>query len=126
LDSLASELDALRSHWETNKSYRLSNTFDFEKTSVPTSAATVDGEVPGWSRSWREKLEQEERNGAEAAASQQQQQQQQQGSGKDSGSEKPSGDVTPTRGEYEGLNASQQQQEFARQLQGQPQHANVI
>jgi hypothetical protein len=36
LDNLASELDALRSHWETtNKAYRLSDRFDFEKT--PTS-----------------------------------------------------------------------------------------
>lgn len=32
LDNLASELDALRSHWETtNKAYRLSDRFDFEK-----------------------------------------------------------------------------------------------
>jgi hypothetical protein len=31
LDNLATELETLRSHWEaTNKSYRLSNTFDFE------------------------------------------------------------------------------------------------
>lgn len=33
LDNLASELDALRSHWETtNKAYRLSDRFDFERT----------------------------------------------------------------------------------------------
>ncbi|RMZ72919.1 cell polarity [Pyrenophora seminiperda CCB06] len=32
LDNLASELDALRSHWETtNKAYRLSDRFDFER-----------------------------------------------------------------------------------------------
>lgn len=32
LDQLAAELDALRSHWETsNKNYRLSDRFDFEK-----------------------------------------------------------------------------------------------
>jgi hypothetical protein len=32
LDNLASELDALRSHWETtNKAYRLSDRFEFEK-----------------------------------------------------------------------------------------------
>lgn len=32
LDSLASELETLRSHWETtNKNYRLSNNFDFER-----------------------------------------------------------------------------------------------
>ncbi|KAF1964679.1 hypothetical protein BU23DRAFT_53122 [Bimuria novae-zelandiae CBS 107.79] len=36
LDNLASELDALRSNWETtNKAYRLSDRFDFERT--PTS-----------------------------------------------------------------------------------------
>ncbi|KAI9843168.1 MAG: Negative regulator of mitotic exit [Thelocarpon superellum] len=65
LDSLASELDALRSHWETtNKNYRLSNTFDFEKT--PTSANT-DGELSGWTRSWREKLELEEGEKSSAA-----------------------------------------------------------
>lgn len=35
LDNLASELDALRSHWETtNKAYRLSDRFDFEKSSI--------------------------------------------------------------------------------------------
>ena len=39
LDSLASELDALRSHWETtkNSNYRLSDRFDFERT--PTGSA---------------------------------------------------------------------------------------
>lgn len=40
LDSLATELDALRSHWETtNKNYRLSDRFDFE--SNPASASTI-------------------------------------------------------------------------------------
>tara|TARA_R110002003_G_scaffold73_14_gene6930 strand:+ start:7360 stop:9801 length:2442 start_codon:yes stop_codon:yes gene_type:complete len=35
LDNLASELDALRSHWETtNKAYRLSDRFDFERTPI--------------------------------------------------------------------------------------------
>jgi hypothetical protein len=35
LDNLASELDALRSHWETtNKAYRLSDTFEFEKNTA--------------------------------------------------------------------------------------------
>ncbi|KNG44240.1 cell polarity protein [Stemphylium lycopersici] len=39
LDNLASELDALRSHWETtNKAYRLSDRFDFERT--PTNDKT--------------------------------------------------------------------------------------
>lgn len=35
LDNLASELDALRNHWETtNKNYRLSDRFDFERNST--------------------------------------------------------------------------------------------
>jgi hypothetical protein len=44
LDNLANELETLRSHWETtNKSYRLSNTFDFE-SHQPTGSA---GGAPG-------------------------------------------------------------------------------
>ncbi|KAF1838492.1 cell polarity protein-like protein [Decorospora gaudefroyi] len=39
LDSLASELDALRSHWETtNKAYRLSDRFEFERMPVNDKA----------------------------------------------------------------------------------------
>ncbi|KAL2263424.1 hypothetical protein VTK26DRAFT_6885 [Humicola hyalothermophila] len=39
LDSLANELETLRSHWEaTNKNYRLSSTFDFDATA--TAAVT--------------------------------------------------------------------------------------
>ena len=54
LDSLASELDALRSHWEsTNKSYRLSNTFDFERT--PTKE--IDGEFGDSLTNWRKRLD---------------------------------------------------------------------
>jgi chromosome segregation ATPase len=38
LDSLANELETLRSHWEaTNKNYRLSNTFDFDINQTGTS-----------------------------------------------------------------------------------------
>jgi DNA repair exonuclease SbcCD ATPase subunit len=33
LDSLANELETLRSHWETAKNYRLSDRFDFERSS---------------------------------------------------------------------------------------------
>lgn len=56
LDSLATELDALRNHWEsTNKTYRLSNTFDFEKT--PTTPQT---EFSSNIAQWRQKLAQEE------------------------------------------------------------------
>ncbi|WPH01615.1 Hypothetical protein R9X50_00446300 [Acrodontium crateriforme] len=41
LDSLATELDALRSHWETtNKTYRLSDKFDFEQSHQRTPLAS--------------------------------------------------------------------------------------
>ncbi|CUS08813.1 unnamed protein product [Tuber aestivum] len=61
LDSLATELDALRTHWEnTNKNYRLSSTFDFEKT--PTS--TEGGELSSSLAMWRQKLQQEESDAA--------------------------------------------------------------
>lgn len=54
LDSLATELDALRSHWEnTNKTYRMSTAFDFEKT--PTS--TEGGEFSNSLAKWRQRLD---------------------------------------------------------------------
>ncbi|KAJ8118255.1 hypothetical protein ONZ43_g4028 [Nemania bipapillata] len=60
LESLASELDLLRSHWETrNKSYRLSNAFDFE-----TPKREDEGHGLGLSESladWRKRLDTEER-----------------------------------------------------------------
>ncbi|KAI9781359.1 MAG: Negative regulator of mitotic exit [Peltula sp. TS41687] len=61
LDHLASELETLRSHWETtNKNYshrRLSSTtFDFEKT--PTSVE--GGELSNSLANWRRRLEVEE------------------------------------------------------------------
>ncbi|KAL7267535.1 Negative regulator of mitotic exit [Rhizina undulata] len=60
LDSLATELDALRSHWEnTNKNYRLSSTFDFDKT--PNS--TEGGELSSSLAKWRQKLDEEEAGG---------------------------------------------------------------
>ncbi|KAH7126888.1 hypothetical protein B0J11DRAFT_526702 [Dendryphion nanum] len=67
LDNLASELDALRSHWETtNKAYRLSDRFDFEQT--PT---TDKNELSESLSSWRQRMdledEQEEESMAEAA-----------------------------------------------------------
>lgn len=44
LDNLASELDALRSHWETtNKAYRLSDRFDFERTPTKDRHDTNEG-----------------------------------------------------------------------------------
>lgn len=57
LDSLATELDALRNQWQsTNKTYRLSSTFDFEKA-MPSPAQP---EFPSSITQWREKLHQEE------------------------------------------------------------------
>ena len=50
LDSLANELDALRTHWQTtNKAYRLSDRFDFERT--PTSSQQpAGGALSEWRR----------------------------------------------------------------------------
>jgi hypothetical protein len=59
LESLASELDALRNRWDINESYRLSNAFDFEK-----SPASPPVEFTSNIAQWRQKLAQEE----EAAA----------------------------------------------------------
>lgn len=43
LDNLASELDALRSHWETtNKAYRLSDRFDFERTPTKDTYGSIE------------------------------------------------------------------------------------
>lgn len=56
LDNLASELDALRSHWETtNKAYRLSDRFDFERT--PTSEKS---ELSESLSQWRKRMDMEE------------------------------------------------------------------
>jgi chromosome segregation ATPase len=42
LDSLANELETLRTHWEaTNKNYRLSNTFDFDMNPAVQQAAAA-------------------------------------------------------------------------------------
>lgn len=47
LDSLANELETLRSHWEaTNKNYRLSNAFDFESTTGGVPGAGAPGAAP--------------------------------------------------------------------------------
>ncbi|KAI9805344.1 MAG: Negative regulator of mitotic exit [Piccolia ochrophora] len=64
LDNLASELDALRTHWETtNKNYRLSNTFDFERTPTSATGEVVDdgNDFGGSLAGWRRRLEIEER-----------------------------------------------------------------
>ena len=66
LDSLASELDALRSHWEsTNRSYRLSNQFDFERT--PTKE-TAGSDLTDSLASWRKRLDDEEHSSKAGAA----------------------------------------------------------
>ncbi|KAI0458412.1 hypothetical protein F5B21DRAFT_429830 [Xylaria acuta] len=66
LENLASELDLLRSHWETrNKSYRLSNAFDFE-----TPKRDDEGHGLGLSESladWRKRLDTEERENDDQA-----------------------------------------------------------
>ncbi|KAK6407547.1 Negative regulator of mitotic exit [Elasticomyces elasticus] len=70
LDALAGELDALRSHWETtNKNYRLSDKFEFERNgSNPTvgtpehAGATSGGEFGGLA-SWRRGLDVDDEDG---------------------------------------------------------------
>lgn len=63
LDSLATELDALRNHWETtNKNYRLSDKFEFdrshEEASGDSASATTTGAGFGSSlASWRQGLD---------------------------------------------------------------------
>ncbi len=62
LDSLASELETLRTHWETtNRNYRLSSQFDFERT--PTSA---HGDLSDSLANWRKRLDIGESEGDEA------------------------------------------------------------
>ena len=59
LDSLASELETLRSHWaDTHRTYRLSNQFDFER-STPTSAIGQGGMSDSLAN-WRKRLDAEE------------------------------------------------------------------
>jgi Galactose oxidase, central domain len=67
LDSLASELDALKSRWEsTSRSYRLSNQFDFEKT--PTKDNSGGAELSENLANWRKRLEDEERGARNGGA----------------------------------------------------------
>lgn len=59
LDSLASELETLRSHWaDTHRTYRLSNQFDFERSN-PNSAAGP-GNMSDSLANWRKRLDAEE------------------------------------------------------------------
>lgn len=65
LDSLASELESLRTHWEgTHRNYRNSNQFDFERSPVTPGNAGGDGMSESLA-SWRKRLDAEEagRNG---------------------------------------------------------------
>ena len=48
LDALAGELDALRSHWETTKNYRLSDRFDFERTPTAGPSSQPGGSLANW------------------------------------------------------------------------------
>ena len=61
LDSLASELETLRTHWEgTHRNYRLSNQFDFERT--PTSPPIAgEGILSDNLANWRKRLDREEK-----------------------------------------------------------------
>ena len=59
LDSLATELETLRTQWEgTHRTYRLSSQFDFERT--PTTA--TGGELSDSLANWRKRLDAEERS----------------------------------------------------------------
>jgi hypothetical protein len=64
LDSLANELEALRTHWEsTNRNYRLSTQLDLDRT--PTKETSEGPTVMNDSLAeWRRRLDEEERTGA--------------------------------------------------------------
>jgi hypothetical protein len=63
LDSLANELDALRTHWEsTNRNYRLSSQLDMERT--PTKDNSDGPALMSDSLAeWRRRLDEDERAG---------------------------------------------------------------
>jgi chromosome segregation ATPase len=68
LDSLANELETLRTHWETtNKNYRLSNVFDFEDKPLQRTTTAESDKTAGLSAGlspsvtdWRKRLDVEE------------------------------------------------------------------
>ncbi|PGH31615.1 hypothetical protein GX50_05606 [[Emmonsia] crescens] len=63
LDSLATELDALRSHWEsTNRNYRLSTQFDFDRTPTKETYGESGSGLSDNLASWRKRLDEEERS----------------------------------------------------------------
>ncbi|RDW77457.1 hypothetical protein BP6252_05510 [Coleophoma cylindrospora] len=70
LDSLATELESLRSHWETtNKNYRTSNAFDFDdRPSTKGDADDKGPELSGSLADWRKRLDAEERNSKEGVS----------------------------------------------------------
>ena len=67
LDNLASELETLRTQWESTSrnNYRLSNQFDFERT--PTRE-TGGGEMSDSLANWRRRLDEEEKGPSSSAA----------------------------------------------------------
>lgn len=76
LDSLASELETLRTHWETtSKNYRQSTNFDFDKT--PVLEKTEEQSLGGGDKSdlsnsladWRKRLDSEEQQSRSRKAS---------------------------------------------------------
>ncbi|EME38729.1 hypothetical protein DOTSEDRAFT_140006 [Dothistroma septosporum NZE10] len=70
LDSLASELDALRTHWETtNKNYRLSDKFDFERTPTTATSTNTAGGLADWRRGLEIDDDDETRPGTSEGAS---------------------------------------------------------
>ena len=71
LDSLANELETLRSHWEgTHRNYRTSTHSDFERTPTGGSGAGPSGErgLSEGLASWRRRLDREEREKATGAS----------------------------------------------------------
>jgi chromosome segregation ATPase len=63
LDNLASELETLRTQWETTSrtNYRLSNQFDFEK--APAKDVGGGADMDDTLTSWRRRLDEEEKGG---------------------------------------------------------------
>ena len=67
LDSLASELETLRSHWaDTHRTYRLSNQFDFERSNP--NSAVGPGNMSDSLANWRKRLDAEEAQKGRGAA----------------------------------------------------------
>ncbi|BDD59974.1 hypothetical protein MAP00_005141 [Monascus purpureus] len=65
LDSLASELEALRSHWEnTNRGYRLSSQLDLDRT--PTRDTMEGSGLSDSVANWRRRLDEEEASRADS------------------------------------------------------------